>query len=160
YIFNPVLYVNIVWIPIVSNLMYFYIIYKSYNCGVIFSEKDYESFQEKYIPLNQYIEEGILERYANSVLSEQKLEEYADKLTMGFENEQWYLDPELNLSVLSVKSGISAHYISQTINQCFDKNFFDYVNSYRVESLKIKLKDPTFDYIKLEELAYMCGFNS
>lgn len=160
YTFNPVLYVNIVWIPLVSNLMYFYIVYKSYNCGVIFSEKDYEDFQKLYIPLNQYIEERKLEKYAGSTLSEQKINEYANSLKEGFENEQWYLDPELNLNVVSVKSGIAAHYISQTINQQFDRNFFDYVNAYRIEELKKKLEDTAFNHIKLEELAYMCGFNS
>lgn len=160
YKFNPVLYVNIVWIPIVSNLMYFYIIYKSYNCGVIFSEKDYKEFQKLYIPLNQYMEDSRAKKYAGSTLSEFKVREYAYILNTGFENEQWYLDPELNLSVVSEKSGIAAHYISQTINQCFDKNFFDYVNAYRVAELKSKLKNPDFDHFKLEELAYMCGFNS
>lgn len=160
HMFNSALYVDLVWIPIVSNLMYFYIIYKSYNCGVIFSEKDYEDFQKLYIPLNQYIEERKLEKYAGSTLSEQKINEYANLLEDGFENEQWYLDPELNLNVVSVKSGIAAHYISQTINQQFDRNFFDYVNAYRIEELKKKLEDTAFNHIKLEELAYMCGFNS
>src|SRR5690606_30130139 len=37
-VFTPTLYVDLVWVPIFGNLLYFYIIYKSYNYGVIFSE--------------------------------------------------------------------------------------------------------------------------
>lgn len=40
------------------------------------------------------------------------------------------------------------------------KNFFDFVNSYRVEALKEHLLDQRYDVIKIEELAFMCGFNS
>src|SRR5690606_17601982 len=68
--------------------------------------------------------------------------------------------PELNLGLLSEKINIPSHYISQTINQKFEKNFFDYVNSWRVEELKTKLRDDKFSHLKLEELAYICGFNS
>src|SRR5690606_12959090 len=96
-------------------------------------------------------------RYLNSSLSAQKANEYATRLKEGFEKHQWHLDPELNLNLLAEKSGIPAHHISQTINQKFKKNFFDFVNSYRVETLKEKLLQPEFNHIKLEELAYMCG---
>src|SRR5690606_30642115 len=84
----------------------------------------------------------------------------AQRLTDGFVTQRWHLDPELNLSVLSTKSAIPSHYISQVINQKFEKNFFDFVNSYRVDELKIKLTNTALTHLKLEELAYMCGFNS
>jgi len=159
-VFTPALYVDLVWVPIFGNLFYFYIVYKSYNYGMIFSEKEYQDFQNYFNPLNRYLEENKEKKYAASELPNSKLEEYAACLTEGFQNEQWYLDPELNLSSLSEKAGIPAHSISQVINRRFKKNFFDFVNSYRVEELKVKLIDEKFTHIKLEELAYTCGFNS
>lgn len=159
-VFTPVLYVDLVWVPILGNLMYFYIVYKSYNYGVVFSEKEYADFEKLYSPLNKYIEETEGQKYSGSVLSDLKLQEYAFQLQEGFKLQQWHLDPELNLNLLSQKTGIPAHGISQVINRQFNKNFFDLVNSYRVEELKIKLIDDNFTHLKIEELAYMCGFNS
>ena len=160
YFLFPIIYIDLIWTPLLANVMYFYIIYKSYNYGVIFSEEDYKDFQKMYAPLNRYIEDTKLKKYAGHALSEQRINEYALILKAGFENEQWYLDPELNLNVVSLKSGIASHYISRIVNQQFGRNFFDYVNAYRVEELKKKLENAAFDHIKLEEIAYMCGFNS
>ena len=70
------------------------------------------------------------------------------------------VEPELNLKMLSDKTNIPAHYISQVINQQFGKNFSDYVNFYRVEDIKQKLIAPTQSHITIEGLAYMSGFNS
>ena len=160
YMFVPVWDIDLIWVPILGNLMYFYIIYKSYNYGMLFSEQDYILYKNRYTPLNMYMEDIESKKYLGSNLSPEKMDEYAELITQGFENQSWYLDPELNLSMLSVKSAIPTHYISQIINQKFEKNFFDYVNYYRVEAFKVKLKDPNFEHIKFEELAYMCGFNS
>lgn len=141
YTVTPVLYVDLVWVPILGNVMYFYIIYKSYNYGMLFSEKDYKIYKDLYEPLNLYIEEAESNKYSKSALSLEQMDEYAALLTEGFESQNWHLDPELNLNTLSVKSDIPTHYISQIINQKFEKNFFDYVNFYRVDAFKIKLKD-------------------
>lgn len=99
-------------------------------------------------------------KYASSILSPEKIKEYTEKIEKGFVEDKWYLEPKLNLKSLAIKSNIPAHYISQIINQQFGKNFFDYVNCYRIEYLKKKLLDPTEIYIKIEGLAYMSGFNS
>jgi len=156
----PLRQVEIIWIPVLSNALYFYIVYKSYNYGVIFSEEGYESYKQAMAPLNEYVSANRAEKYAGSVLSNQKAEEYARCLTEGFETQKWFTDAELNLKTVSEKSGIPAHYISQIINERFEKNFFDYVNAFRVEALKVKLLDPAHNPIKIEEIAYMCGFNS
>ncbi|NGM62340.1 AraC family transcriptional regulator [Sphingobacterium sp. SGG-5] len=159
-LFTSMWYLEMVWVPIFGNLMYFYVVYKSYNYGVIFSETDYQNFKKMYAPLNQYIANQANQRYATSGLSSEKLEEYANSLTEGFETHKWYLNPELNLPLLSQKTTIPTHVLSQVINQQFEKNFFDFVNAYRVEALKIHLLDTQYNHIKIEELAFMCGFNS
>ena len=156
----PLKLIEVIWVPILGNVLYFYVVYKSYNYGVVFSEKDYETWQQLIAPLNEYVSASHTEKYAGFVLSEQKAEEYAGQLTYGFEVQKWYTDAELNLKTLSERSSIPAHYISRIINERFGKNFFDYVNSYRVEELKEKLLDPACNPIKIEEIAYMCGFNS
>src|SRR5690606_31478168 len=76
-LFVSIWYLEMVWVPIFSNLLYFYIVYKSYNYGVIFSETDYKKFKNLYAPLNQYIANHAKQRYATSGLSSEKIEEYA-----------------------------------------------------------------------------------
>lgn len=159
-LFSSLWYLELVWVPVFGNLMYFYIVYKSYQYGVVFSDTDYQRFRKLYEPLNQYIADHKLQKYANSHLSTSKIEYYAELLAKGFETERWYLDPELTLTVLSEKTGIPSYAISQVLNQQFGKNFFDFVNCYRIEVLKERLIDKKYDFIKIEELAYMSGFNS
>jgi len=55
---------------------------------------------------------------------------------------------------------ISTNHLSQVINENLDKNFFDFVNGYRVEMVKQKMKDPSNKNYTLLSLAYDCGFNS
>src|SRR5690606_19966740 len=159
-LFSSLWYLELVWVPVFGNLMYFYIVYKSYQYGVVFSDTDCERFRKLYEPLNQYIADHKLQKYANSHLSTSKIEYYAELLAKGFETERWYLDPELTLTVLSETTGIPSYGISQVLNQQFGNNFFDFVNCYRIEVLKERLIDKKYDFIKIEELAYMSGFNS
>src|SRR5690606_13602957 len=44
--FVPTRVIETIWVPVLGNLMYFYIIYKSYNYSIIFSEKDYAAYQQ------------------------------------------------------------------------------------------------------------------
>lgn len=160
YAFTSLENVEMIWVPFLGNVFYFYIVYKNYNYSVIFSEKEYEAYRKFYQPLNEYVDIKNEAKYTGSTLSAEKASIYASQLLTGFAEQHWYLDPELNLKTVSEKSGISTHYISQVINQQFGKNFFDYVNSYRIEALKQKLTDPSQCHITIEGMAYMSGFNS
>ena len=108
----------------------------------------------------KHLENNKWKKYGTSSLSQAKITEYCNRIEKGFTEEQWFLDAELSLKVLSEKSNIPIHYISQVINQQFGKNFSNYVNLYRVEALKQKLVDPAQHHITIEGLAYMSGFNS
>src|SRR5690606_32345766 len=47
--------------------------------------------------------------------------------------ERLYLDPMLNLPLLSERVGIGTHELSFVLNQGFGKNFYQFVNEYRVK---------------------------
>jgi AraC-like DNA-binding protein len=55
---------------------------------------------------------------------------------------------------------MSTHHLSQLINEGLNQNFFDFVNSYRIEEIKKQLHDPKLSHIKIEEIAFQNGFNS
>ena len=75
-------------------------------------------------------------------------------------SEQLYLESELHLAALAVKVNVSTHKLSQVINEYLDKNFFDFVNEYRIEKVKEFLGDPNYNKFKIVSLSYDSGFSS
>jgi AraC-like DNA-binding protein len=76
-------------------------------------------------------------------------------------NEQHpYLDGELTSRDLAEQLGISTHHLSQILTQEQQQNFFDFVNTYRVEAAKKKMRDPANSHLTLLAMALDSGFNS
>lgn len=74
--------------------------------------------------------------------------------------EKPYLDSDLNLVKLSEQFGQSSHRLSYIINNGFNKNFFNYINEYRVMEAKKLLLDPKMSQFSLIGIAYEAGFSS
>ena len=74
--------------------------------------------------------------------------------------EKYYLDSLLSLKSLSIRTGVSEKEISNILNGKLNKNFYTFVNEYRVEEVKQKLSDKKNDHLKIISLAYDSGFNS
>ncbi|RPH32747.1 MAG: AraC family transcriptional regulator [Bacteroidales bacterium] len=71
-----------------------------------------------------------------------------------------YLQPEITLSMLSKELKVSSEYLSDIINTDLNKNFFDFINYYRVEEFKKQCKDLQNKNLNIIGIAYNCGFNS
>lgn len=71
-----------------------------------------------------------------------------------------YMNGKLTLNDLSHHLEVSTNHLSQAINENTQKNFFDYVNGYRVEEVKNRVHNPEYDHITLLGIALDCGFNS
>lgn len=76
------------------------------------------------------------------------------------EDDQVYLDPELNLADLAKLANMSRGQLSEIVNNAFNKNFNDFVNSYRVEAIKNMLRENKHKQLSLLGIAQECGFNS
>ena len=95
-----------------------------------------------------------------NILSEEDLNTWKNKLLKVFDTEKPYLNPELTLSDLAEKLKTNTSVLSQVINTGFDKNFNDFVNEYRVETFKQKMKTPQYQHYTMLAVAFDCGFNS
>ncbi|MEE6126721.1 helix-turn-helix domain-containing protein [Chryseobacterium arthrosphaerae] len=84
----------------------------------------------------------------------------SQKLLMFMEAERPFLDEELSLQKLSLLMEVSTHRLSEVINQDLGTNFYKFVNSYRVEEVKKKLRTPEFDKYSILGIAFESGFNS
>ena len=83
-----------------------------------------------------------------------------DKVTDFMKNKKPYLNPDLNLSDLSISLNFTRAELSKIINTGFGKNFNDFINEYRVNAFKAKLESGEHQPLSLLGIAYDCGFNS
>jgi AraC-like DNA-binding protein len=81
-------------------------------------------------------------------------------LKSAMEVEKVYLNPELNLALLSAHTGIAQKTISNVLNQHLQKSFNEFLNEYRVEAFKSKLRDENTNRLTIAGVAMECGFNS
>ena len=89
-----------------------------------------------------------------------KTEDHYRRILDIMEGEQLYRDPNLNMSVLSEKTGLSNGYLSQIINAKRGENFFDFVNSYRVYDVQQKMINPEYSHYTILGIAQDAGFKS
>jgi AraC-like DNA-binding protein len=106
------------------------------------------------------VEEDTKDSYKRSGLKESDAKLYHEKLMTIMKKEKPYLEPKLSLVGLAEHLDISPNHLSQIINQCEDKNFYDFVNHYRVEEFKKRVLDPENSNFSLLAIAYDSGFNS
>jgi AraC-like DNA-binding protein len=100
------------------------------------------------------------ERYARSGLKEKQAKEYLDKLISFMENEKPYLYRDLSIQDLAERTGIPRHHITQVLNEIYGRNFFTFINEYRVREVISMFGDPKNNNFTILGIAYDAGFNS
>jgi AraC-like DNA-binding protein len=76
------------------------------------------------------------------------------------EEQKPFVRSTLTLQELSDELQISAHNLSEVINTKLGKNFFDFVNGFRVKEVQARLADPQYDHLTILAIAQDAGFNS
>lgn len=99
-------------------------------------------------------------KYENSLLSEEKIYQIHKDLHQLIESEQPHLTPGLTLTNLAQQLNVHPNTLSQVINSKEQKNFFDYINTLRVEEFKARVIKSDNQKYTLLFLAHECGFNS
>jgi AraC-like DNA-binding protein len=105
---------------------------------------------------------GIQEspKYAKSNLKPSDCQAIINKLNACMKNDKPYLNPLLTVNELSKKLKIHPRHLSQAIHTCLNQNFYDLVNSWRINELKERLQDEQYKNYTLLYLSYEVGFNS
>jgi AraC-like DNA-binding protein len=103
--------------------------------------------------------EKILTPYKTSTLNIETKQYIQQRIIQYFEKEKGYLNPDLNMNVLSVQLKIPKYQITEVLNTTIGMSFFQIVNHYRVEEVKKMLSNPQNKF-SIEAIGYDCGFTS
>jgi AraC-like DNA-binding protein len=101
-----------------------------------------------------------VEKYARSGLRDEQAEEYLTKLLQYMDEEKPFLDGDMTINDLSRRTGIPRHYITEVLNEKHSRNFFTFVNEYRVREVISRISDPKYQHYTILAIAFDAGFNS
>jgi len=99
-------------------------------------------------------------KYEGSTLTSENAKLYTNRLKIFMETEKPHLIPSITINELSEKLSIPAKHLSQLVNEQFQKNFFDFINSYRIEEAKRYLVKKSRRNLNISQILYEVGFNS
>lgn len=86
---------------------------------------------------------------------------FIDKLADYMDKEQPYLNPDITLKDLAKLLNMTHNHLSSIINDYMHKNFYDLINTYRVNHVKELLgREDTTRKLTLLSIGFDSGFNS
>jgi AraC-like DNA-binding protein len=112
---------------------------------------------KQYYPLQIFTSRPSQE---DTVIDEKELSGLQEKLKLLMTKDKAFLNPDLNLELLSCYLGISEKQCSYMLNKGMEMNFNQYVNNFRIEAFKERIKEGQNKTYTLTSIAYECGFNS
>lgn len=162
YMLLPMPIVDYGILPVIVTVIYLFIIYYTIKNNAVFNTQSYQELVTENIPINVIETEPktIVKSSDSSLYKNEKHELIAKKIEAVLYDYKSYRNPEFKLSNLAEQINEQPYVTSYTLNQHFNKSFFDIVNELRVRDAEERLKtfDPKKD--KIEAIAYEVGFNS
>lgn len=100
------------------------------------------------------------EKYQNSSLVKSDLEKHQELLEELMVTQLPYINPNLTLQSLGAMLMLKPAQLSQIINECYHKNFFDFINTYRLQHFIRLASLEEHQHKTLLGIALEAGFNS
>ncbi len=100
------------------------------------------------------------EKYKGLHLTAEECQKLVKTLEAVMRKEKLYTNPDLKMADLVAKTGISSHILSYIFNQHLARNYYDYVNDYRIAEFKRLVEEDKLSKYTLSALAEQSGFSS
>lgn len=99
-------------------------------------------------------------KYKKTSLSKEQVSNLNNSITRIMEIQKPYFNPRLSLSDLAELTDVTTNQLSQFLNDHKQKNFYDFVNQYRLKKFLEYKQNRKYANFTILGLAYECGFNS
>jgi TolB-like protein/AraC-like DNA-binding protein/Flp pilus assembly protein TadD len=99
-------------------------------------------------------------KYKQALLDTTEVKNYSKELEQIMMDYKLYLNPDLSLKDLASYLELPGNYVSQLLNLGFQKNFSEYVNTFRVNEFKERVLLEENKGLTIMAVAYDSGFNS
>ena len=99
-------------------------------------------------------------KYEQGYFSDDFYNELKNELEKVMSAENPFLNPKLTLSELARITGKNQRDLSRVINEHYKMNFYDFINSYRIQKFKELVEKEDHKNYTILYLAYESGFNS
>ena len=140
----------------ISITVWGFLISAFYIASFAISQKEiYPYRKEELVTISEIINKSPQNELVEEIseVSKKKLEEL-------FLTKKPYLEPDLTLPKLAEMMQMTTHELSGLINNGFQKNFYHFINGYRIEECKRILEDSEEESVNILGIAYDAGFNS
>jgi AraC-like DNA-binding protein len=138
-------------LPVAALIMYYYLTYKVITSPLVFSKETLRIIEQT--------EEVVSPVKANVFYSDIS-HDLDIKLEELLHEQKIFLDSDLNIQTLAERCNTRVHILSTFINKHYNKTFFDYINSYRIEEAKMLLASPEQQRYSINAIAEKAGFRS
>jgi AraC-like DNA-binding protein/ketosteroid isomerase-like protein len=105
------------------------------------------------------VEGSHLEKMTKLGLDRELMQKIADETIHYFDEQKPFLEPDLNLTMVSNKLGYTRNQISYVINHVLDRTFYDLLNGRRIDYVMQQMS-ATKPNPSILEMAINAGFNS
>ncbi|UOG73592.1 AraC family transcriptional regulator [Hymenobacter tibetensis] len=133
-------------------------------CISYFSLRQPEIFdfpEPEVVEIRQIIQEQVQDKKAVLPrIAADQMQPLKDRLYQLMHLEKMYLEAELGLPDLAKRMKLSSHELSYLLNEGLGKNFFQFINEYRVEEAKRLLLSDQHRHLNMLGIAYEAGFSS
>jgi AraC-like DNA-binding protein len=99
-------------------------------------------------------------KYQTSYLSNEEKVTLSERLIHLMKSEKPFLNPDLSIDQLGDLLKVSPRKVSQVINEVFEQNYFDLINTYRIEEAQRIFRESNDSRLTVLEVMYQSGFNS
>lgn len=95
-----------------------------------------------------------------SHIQTEELEELCDQVTNFVQSQKLYLKQGITINDLSKELNIPVYKISPAINMCYDTNFNQWINQFRIEEFDRLIQQGEHERLTLDGIASKCGFSN
>jgi len=140
-----------VFVPMASIMLYCYFVYKIISSPLVFSKEILQIIEQT----NEVSKSG-----KGKMIPAGNSLELAGILETCFIKKKLYLNPDLDIQLLAESCHAKVYILSIFINNHYNKSFFDYVNYYRIEEVKMLLIASDQQKYSIDSLGEKSGFRS